>query len=443
MIEKILIANRGEIALRIVRACRDMGIGSVVPHSTADRNTLAVQLADEAVCIGDGPTEKSYLLSDNIIMAACLTRCDAIHPGIGFLSENAAFAQAVEEAGLVFIGPESKTIALLGNKVAARKVAIKAGLTVTPGGEEALVDLSDAKETAKRLGYPVILKASAGGGGRGMRIVTTEEAMERAYALAKKEALLFFADDRVHLERYIQNPRHVEVQLIADGQGGVVHLGERDCSVQKNHQKLFEESPSPSINDEMREAMANASVNLFKELGYRGAGTVEFLVEGGQFYFMEVNARLQVEHPVSEVVSSIDLVRTQIHIAQGGRLPFTQEDVRLNGYALECRINGMEAGTISRLRLPSGPQVRVDTYLEPGSVISPYYDSLLAKIIVWGRDRDEGLAIMERALGEVLIEGVATNLAEQLEILRCIQFRCGRVATDLYDQVIGARRTHG
>ena len=443
MIAKILIANRGEIALRIVRACRDLGIGSVVAHSTADRDSLSCQLADERVCIGGGPSEESYLNSDNIIMAACLMRCDAIHPGIGFLSENAAFARRVEEAGLIFIGPKSETIALVGNKVEARRLASKAGVPITPGGDGALCGLDDAKRSAKELGYPVIIKASAGGGGRGMRIVATEAELETAYALAKKEARLFFGDDDLHMERYIQNPRHVEVQLLADGQGGVINLGERDCSVQKRHQKLFEESPAPLLDEAMREAMGAASVSLFRELGYRGVGTVEFLVDGRAFYFMEVNARLQVEHPVSEMVSGLDLVRAQIEIAQGKRLSFRQDDITLTGYALECRINAQGAGTITRVRLPAGPQVRVDSAVEANGILSPYYDSLLAKIIVSAKSRGEGLAIMERALAEVAIEGVDTNLEEQRAIAASKQFRSGKVHTGLYDEVITQGRRHG
>ncbi len=443
MIGKILIANRGEIALRIVRACRDLGIRSVVAHSTADRDSLACTLADERVCIGAGPAEQSYLRGDNIIMAACLLRCDAIHPGIGFLSENAAFARQVEEAGLIFIGPESRTIALVGNKVEARRLAAEAGVPITPGGEEALLDLDDAKRSARALGYPVIIKASAGGGGRGMRIVTGEAGLESAYRLAKKEALLFFADDGLHLERYIQNPRHVEVQLLSDGQGTVVNLGERDCSIQKRHQKLFEESPAPGLDSAMREAMTSASAALFRKLGYRGVGTVEFLVDGSSFYFMEVNARLQVEHPVSELVSGVDLVRSQIEIAQGKPLAFTQRDIALTGYALECRINALGAGTIGRVRMPAGPQVRVDTAIESNSTLPAYYDSLLAKIIVSAKSREEGLSVMERALSEVLVEGVETNLDEQRKILASKLFRCGKVHTGLYDEVIKKRRHNG
>ena len=443
MIESILIANRGEIAVRVVRACKDLGIRSVVAYSTADKETLAVRMADQAVCIG-GPTAKeSYLQSRNIIMAACLSRCDAIHPGVGFLSENAAFAKAVEESGLIFIGPKSETIALLGNKVEARKVALKAGLSITPGSKEAIADLEDAKRTAQQIGYPIILKAAAGGGGRGMRIVRNEADLAASLSLAKKEALLFFADDSIHMERYLEQPRHLEVQLLSDGKGTVLHLGERDCSVQKNHQKLLEESPSPVLSDSLRKAMCNDAVRLFQELDYRGAGTVEFLLDGDSYYFMEVNARLQVEHPVSELVSGIDLVHAQIEIAQGKALHYTQADVTCRGYSLECRINGLSAGTITVCTMPSGPHVRVDTYLESGSVLSPYYDSLIAKIIVYAPTRETGLRVMRRALSEVVIEGVQTNIEEQKLLIQSRPFTSGRFSTDLYAKVIAQEKHHG
>lgn len=435
MIKSILIANRGEIAVRIVRACKDLGIRTVVAYSSADARTQAVRMADDTVCIGPAPSQESYLNSKNLIVAACLKRCDAVHPGVGFLSENAVFAKAVEEAGLVFIGPKSETIALLGNKVEARKVALKAGLPITPGSKEAITDLEDAKQTAGQIGYPIILKAASGGGGRGMRIVRKESDLAGALALARKEALLFFADDSVHMERYLEQPRHLEIQLLSDGKGTVLHLGERDCSVQKNHQKLLEESPSPILSPSLREAMCADSVRLFKELGYRGAGTVEFLVEQDSYYFMEVNARLQVEHPVSEMVSGLDLVQEQIRIAQGKRLGYTQEDIRFHGYALECRINGLSAGTLTKFVMPGGPHVRFDTYLEEGAVLSPYYDSLIAKIIVHAPNRDQGLAIMLRALSEVCIEGVKTNLEEQKQLIKSRPFTSGRFGTDLYAKV--------
>jgi len=443
MIASILIANRGEIAVRVVRACKDLGLRSVVAYSTADKDTQAVRMADQAVCIGGPTTKESYLQSRNIIMAACLTRCDAIHPGVGFLSENAGFARQVEDAGLIFIGPKSETIALLGNKVEARKVALKAGLPITPGSKEAIIDLEDAKQTAQSIGYPIILKAAAGGGGRGMRIVRKEADLAANLAVAKKEALLFFGDDAVHMERYLEQPRHLEVQLLSDGQGTVLHLGERDCSVQKNHQKLLEESPSPVLSDSLRNAMCNDAVRLFQELGYRGAGTVEFLLDGDAYYFMEVNARLQVEHPVSELVSGIDLVHAQIDIAQGKTLSYSQADVRCKGYSLECRINGLSAGEIKNFVMPCGPHVRVDTYLQSGSVLSPYYDSLIAKIIVYTPTREMGLSVMLRALDEVVIEGVKTNIEEQKLLIKSRPFSSGRFSTDLYTKVITQEKNHG
>ncbi|MFA6681802.1 MAG: biotin carboxylase N-terminal domain-containing protein [Sphaerochaeta sp.] len=432
MIRSVLIANRGEIAVRIIRACRDLKIRSVLVYSTADKDSLGVSLADQAICIGPPATAQSYLNKKNIIAAACLARCDAIHPGVGFLSENADFARDVEHAGLIFIGPKSETIALLGNKVAARATALECNLPITPGSSEEIRDLDDAISTAERIGYPIILKAACGGGGRGMRIVYEKKDLANALQIAKKEALAFFGDASVHMERYLENPRHLEIQLLADGQGTVVHLGERDCSVQKNHQKLLEESPSPILTEEMRTRMCQDSVKLFEKLGYRGAGTVEYLVEGNQYYFMEVNARLQVEHPVSELVSGLDLVKAQIEIASGKKLTITQDDVRLKGYALECRINGKSAGTITDLNFPLGPHVRIDSHLLPNSVLSPYYDPLIAKIIVHSPNRDQGLATMLRALSEVRIEGIETNLEEQKLLISSVEFGSGRFGTDLY-----------
>ena len=435
MIRSILIANRGEIAVRIVRACRDMDIRSVVVYSTADKETQAVQMADDSVCIGPAASSQSYLNWRNIIAAACLKRCDAIHPGVGFLSENADFARETEEAGLIFIGPRSETISLLGNKVVARTTALECNLPITPGSKTAVESLENGIATAKEIGYPIILKAACGGGGRGMRIVTEESQLAHALQIAKKEALAFFGDGTVHMERYLQNPRHLEIQLLSDGQGTVVHLGERDCTVQKNHQKLLEESPSPVLDEKLRKQMCADSVNLFKKLGYRGAGTVEYLYDDGKYYFMEVNARLQVEHPVSELVSGIDLIKAQIQVADGKKLGFTQKDVHLSGHSLECRINGETAGVIKKLQFPSGPSVRVDSYLQSGSQLSPYYDPLVAKIIVHTPSRDESLAVMLRALGEVVIEGIKTNLEEQKVILTSALFRSGRFGTDLYKKV--------
>lgn len=432
MIQSIFIANRGEIALRIIRACRDLNIRSVLAYSTADKDSLGVKLADEAVCIGPPATAQSYLNKKNIIAAACLSRCDAIHPGVGFLSESADFARDVEDAGLIFIGPKSETIALLGNKVAARALALSCNLPITPGSTEEIKDLEDARSTAKKIGYPIILKAACGGGGRGMRIVYEEKDLAHALQIAKKEALAFFGDASVHMERYLVNPRHLEIQLLGDGQGVVVHLGERDCSVQKNHQKLLEESPSPILSAEMRKKMCSDSVALFQKLAYRGAGTVEYLVEGDQFYFMEVNARLQVEHPVSELVSGVDLVKDQIEIASGKKLMLKQEDIPLTGYALECRLNAKSTGTITALNFPSGPHVRVDSHLRAFSTLSPYYDPLIAKIIVTAPNREHGLAVMLRCLSEVEITGIETNLEEQKMLIGSVEFGSGRFGTDLY-----------
>ncbi len=442
MIRRILVANRGEIALRIVRACKDLGIESVVAYSEADRDTLAVRYADRSVCIGPAPSSESYLNVRSILSAAILTRCDALHPGVGFLSESASFAKAVEEAGLIFIGPRPETIELLGNKVQARISAERAGLPVTPGSDR-LDDLASARKWASRLGYPVILKASAGGGGRGMRIIRKESELESNFLLAKQEALLFFGDDSMYMEKFLQNPRHVEVQLLGDGNGNVLHLGERDCSVQRNHQKLVEETPSPILDNTVREAMTGASATLFQNLAYRGAGTVEFLIEGGAYYFMEVNARLQVEHPISEAVSGVDLVVEQIRIASKKGISRKQDQIVLRGYSLECRINGLGAGRIARFDLPSGPHVRTDTFLASGMTLSPYYDSLLAKIIVHAPSRQEGIDRMLRALDEVVVEGISTNVEEQKMIIGSPSFRSGRFGTDLYETLCGKEMRHG
>lgn len=435
MIGSLLIANRGEIAVRIIRTCRDMGIRTVAVHSTADRNAMHVRMADRSVCIGGPRSSDSYLNAANIIGAACLTRCDAIHPGVGFLSENAAFARAVEEAGLIFIGPKPATIALLGDKIAAKKVAKEAGLATTPGSDGPLETLESALEVARTIGYPVLLKAAAGGGGRGMRIVNNPEQMPDAFATATREARSFFADGTLLLERCLIDPKHVEVQVLADSHGNVVHVGNRDCSVQKHHQKLIEESPSAALDAAMATAMGEAATRLFGRLGYRGAGTVEFLVHEGSFWFMEVNARLQVEHPVTEAVAALDLVREQIMVASGQPLEIRQSDIHLAGHALECRINASGTGKISHLELPAGPMVRVDTHIAQGFEVSPYYDHLLAKIIVHTPTRNQSIATMHRALGELVIQGVDTNRDEQLAIIGSAPFRSGRFGTGLYTRL--------
>ncbi|MDR2103414.1 MAG: ATP-grasp domain-containing protein [Treponema sp.] len=435
MIKRLLIANRGEIAVRIIRTCRELGIKTVAVYSTADEDSLHVRLADKAVCIGPPPSSQSYLVRNNLIMAAINTGCDAIHPGVGFLSENSAFARLVREKGLIFIGPDPEVIELLGDKVRARETAERFGLPVTPGTADAVKDLGEARRAVRELGFPVIIKAAAGGGGRGMRIVRSEKELEENLSLASREAESNFADGRVFIERYLENPRHVELQILADSGKEVAVLGERDCSVQKNHQKLIEESPSPGVSREMRRRMSEGAVLMFRDLQYRGAGTIEFLVEGDAFYFMEVNARLQVEHPVSEFVSGADIVRQQILACTEGRLEPGLNPVRLEGWAIECRINALGPGTVTRLDLPGGPGVRFDSFLYAGCKVPPHYDSMVAKLIVYAPSREGALARMERALDELNIEGIKTNRAQQRWIIKDSTFRSGLFGTSYYNQI--------
>jgi acetyl-CoA carboxylase biotin carboxylase subunit len=435
LIKRLLIANRGEIAVRIIRTCREMGIETVAVYSTADRDSLHVKLADQAVCIGPPPASQSYLVRNNLIMAALNSGCEALHPGVGFLSENAGFARLAGENGLVFIGPDARTIELLGDKVAARATAARFGLPVTPGTGDAVADAGEARRAAGELGFPVIIKAASGGGGKGMRIVRSEGELEQSLAIASREAESNFADGRVFIERYLENPRHVELQILADGKGGVAVLGERDCSVQKNHQKLIEESPSPGVTEEMREGMTKGAVSLFKELKYRGAGTIEFLVEGENFYFMEVNARVQVEHPVSECVTGIDIIRQQILACTEGRMETGSGPVPVSGWAMECRINAAGPGKITRLDIPGGPGVRFDSALYSGCSVPPYYDSMVAKLIVLGTDREHALARMNRALGELMIEGIMTNKTQQQWIVNDRVFRSGSFGTSYYGSI--------
>ena len=432
MIRSLLIANRGEIAVRIIRTCKEMGIRTVAVYSEADRGSLHTNMADQAVCIGPASSQDSYLHMGNIITAACMTRCDAIHPGVGFLSENPKLAQAVEDAGLIFVGPTPQTIRMLGDKVISRHTAREAGVPVTPGSMEAVSDPRDAARLADEIGYPVILKAAAGGGGRGMRIVREPKELASAITIASREALAFFADGTIHMEKYLVNPRHVEIQLLSDGKGHVVHLGERDCSVQKNHQKLIEESPSPIIDEQMRRQMGADSVRLFSHIGYRGAGTIEFLVQDGAYWFMEVNARVQVEHPVTEMVCSTDIIRQQLRIASGKSIELDGTAAQLVGHAMECRVNALTPGTISTFNPPLGPSVRVDTHLFQGAKVSPHYDSMVAKVIVHGSDRQRAIEIMLRALKEFKIEGIKTNIDSQCTILQSKPFRSGSFGTDLY-----------
>ena len=449
-IRRILVANRGEIAVRVIRSCREMGIQTVAVYSTADRDSLHVKLADQAVCIGPPPSSQSYLSRNNLITAALNTGCEALHPGVGFLSENAGFAALVRENGLLFIGPEAETIDLLGDKVRARLTAEKFGLPITPGTKDAVNGIKDGIEAAKELGFPVIIKAAAGGGGKGMRIVREAAHLEENLSIASREAESNFADGRVFIERYLENPRHVELQILSDGRGSVSILGERDCSVQKNHQKLIEESPSPGVNNEMRERMAKGAANLFGELKYRGAGTIEFLVEGDKFYFMEVNARVQVEHPVSEFVTGVDIIRQQILACTGEGMEIPGGAMALNGWAVECRINAASPGKITRLDLPGGPGVRFDSFLYTGCTVPPYYDSMVAKLIVHSpapadskgkanpkESRNRALAKMNRALGELVIEGIITNRNKQKWIVNDSVFRSGNFGTAYYGTIEG------
>ncbi len=417
MFEKILIANRGEIALRIHRACREMGIKTVAVHSTADAHAMHVRLADESVCIGPPPSRASYLNIPAILSAATITGAEAIHPGVGFLAENPEFAAMVQEHDMVFIGPEPEHIALMGDKVAAKQAARELGIPVVPGSQGAIKDSEEVAAVAEEIGYPVLIKAAAGGGGRGMKVAQNAEKLSEAYRLARSEAKAAFGNEAVYLEKYLGRPRHIEVQLLADSQGNVVHLGERDCSLQRRHQKLLEEAPSPALNADVREAIGTTCTDAMKKLGYRSAGTIEFLYENGEFYFIEMNTRLQVEHPISEGITGIDIVREQIRIAAELPMSVTQEDIVFSGHAIECRINAEDPltfvpspGTVSDYHAPGGLGVRVDSAIYAGYRIPPHYDSLIAKLIVQGQTRNECLMRLRRALEEFVIEGVQTSI---------------------------------
>ncbi|HVP18692.1 MAG TPA: acetyl-CoA carboxylase biotin carboxylase subunit [Spirochaetia bacterium] len=434
MIQSLLIANRGEIAVRIIRCCRQMGIRSVIAYSQADRDCLPVLMADDKVCIGPPPARDSYLNVRNLVTAAVLTHCDAVHPGVGFLAENADFARDVRDAGLLFIGPDPEVIELLGDKIRAKHSARELGIPVIPGSDGS-VGSREALAAARKIGYPVIVKAAAGGGGKGMRIVRAGGELADVLAIASHEAEKAFSDGTMYLEKYLENPRHVEIQIVADRKGNVVHLGERDCTVQQNHQKLVEESPSLAVDPEMRRRMGDDAVRLLKSLGYTGAGTVEFLVQEGKHYFMEVNARVQVEHPVSEMVTGVDIIRQQILAASEQPLEIRQEEVRLDGYAVECRINARSAGKVVRFHVPGGFGVRMDTFLYSGYSVPPWYDHLVAKLIVSGRSRTEGIRRMEGALSELVIEGIATNLEAQKKIVAHPAFRRGDYGTGFLGEV--------
>lgn len=435
-IRSILVANRGEIAVRIIRTCKEMGLRAVAVYSQADADALHVRIADQSVCIGPASSTESYLNQNALITAALFTHCDAIHPGVGFLSENAEFASAVRKSGLVFIGAEGATIRLLGDKIQAKSTAQSAGLPLIPGSDGPVENVDAAVRIAKTLGTPIIVKAAAGGGGRGMRIIRNIVELEESIRIASTEAMKFFADGTIFIERYIQNPRHVEIQILSDGKGEVIYLGERDCSVQKNHQKLLEESLSTAVSPKLRETMKRDAIRLFRKLEYAGAATVEFLVENDRHYFMEVNARVQVEHPVTECVTGVDIIREQILACSEGRMDIGQDSFRIQGYALETRLNTLNPGRVTIFEPPGGPFVRTDTFLYPGCLVSPHYDSMVAKVIVWAPDRKSGLARMSRALREIRIEGITTNREEQLKILESTQFRSGRFGTDLYSQII-------
>jgi acetyl-CoA carboxylase biotin carboxylase subunit len=414
-----------------------MGIETVAVYSTADSGSLHVRLADKAVCIGPPPSAKSYLVAENIIMAALRKGCEAVHPGVGFLSENTAFARLVRKAGLIFIGPDPDIIELLGDKVAARAAALRFGLPVTPGTEDAVCDEAAAEKAVKELGFPVIVKAVAGGGGKGMRIVRSLEELSVNLRLCIREAEVNFADSRVFIERYVEKPRHIELQILSDGRGKVAVLGERDCTVQQNHQKLIEESPSPAINEEVRSKMAAGASKMFSELKYAGAGTIEFLVEGAEFYFMEVNARIQVEHPVSEMLTGVDIVRQQTLACTENRIELEGGLMRTEGHAVECRINALGPGKITRLEVPGGPGVRFDSFLYQGADVPPYYDSMLAKLIVHAENRPSALARMDRALAELVIEGIKTNQQSQRQIVAHPLFRSGNFDTSFYETMNG------
>ncbi|PRY86803.1 acetyl-CoA carboxylase biotin carboxylase subunit [Donghicola tyrosinivorans] len=417
MFDKILIANRGEIALRVIRACREMGIASVAVHSTADANAMHVRMADEAVCIGPNSSAESYLSFPAIIAACEVTGAQAIHPGYGFLSENQNFVQIVEDHGITFIGPSAAHISQMGDKITAKETAEKLGIPVVPGSAGGVPTVEDAKKVANEMGYPVIIKATAGGGGRGMKVAKSDTDIEVAFRTARSEAKAAFGNDEVYIEKYLQKPRHIEVQVFGDGQGNGVHLGERDCSLQRRHQKVFEEAPGPCITEEERARIGGICANAIAKMGYRGAGTIEFLYEDGEFYFIEMNTRLQVEHPVTESIFGVDLVREQIRVAAGMPLSFTQDDLKINGHSIEVRINAERLpnfapcpGTITQYHAPGGLGVRMDSALYQGYTIPPYYDSLIGKLIVHGRDRTEALARLKRALSELIIDGVDTTL---------------------------------
>ena len=442
---KILIANRGEIAVRIIRACKEMNIKTVAVYSEADKDSLHTRLADEAICIGPENSNKSYLNYKNIIEAAYLTGADSIHPGFGFLSENSQFAKICEESNIKFIGPSYEVIKLMGNKSNAKEMMEKAGVPVVPGSKGSIKSINDAKKTAKEIGYPIMLKAAAGGGGKGIRIVNDESELENSYNIVKQEAMISFKDDEIYMEKFVQNPRHVEIQILADEHGNVIHLGERDCTVQRRNQKVIEETGSTAIDDKLREKMGEAAIKAAKKVGYTSCGTVEFLVDKNKnFYFMEMNTRIQVEHGITEERTGIDIVKEQIRIAAGEKLKIKQKDVEFRGHVIECRINAENPeknfrpspGKITGLILPGGNGIRVDTFVYEGYTIPPNYDSMIAKIIAHGKNRNEAISKMKRALEETVIEGVDTNIDFLFRIIRNSNFLRGKYDTSFIEKEI-------
>ena len=446
MFQKVLIANRGEIAVRIHRACREMGIKTVAVHSTADVNAMNVRLADETVCIGPPAARDSYMNVAAIITAAAITGADAIHPGLGFLAEDADFAATVEEHGFSFIGPSAEHIRLMGNKVAAKEAARKLGIPTVPGSVGAVRDVAAAETEARTIGYPVLIKAAAGGGGRGMKVARNPTELARMLPIARSEAAAFFGCGEVYLERHLERPRHIEIQILGDGQGGIVHLGERDCSLQRSHQKVLEETPSPALNGEERERLTGLAVVALRDLGYKGAGTLEFLYQDGEFFFIEMNTRLQVEHPITEMISGIDIVREQIRIAAGAPLGYRQADISFCGHAIECRINAENPetflpcpGRVTDYHAPGGPGVRVDSALYHGYEVPPYYDSLISKLIVHGKSRNECLMRLRRALEEYVIGGIETTIALHQRLAAAADFIDGDYDVHWLERFVGDR----
>ena len=444
MFQKILIANRGEIAVRIIRVCREMGIETVAVYSVADKEALHTQLADEAVCIGETKSSESYLNMESIISAAITTGADAIHPGFGFLSENPTFAKLCETCNITYVGPNHTVIENLGNKVQARTTMIEANVPVIPGNDSGIVEVEKGKQVAEKVGYPIMIKAASGGGGKGMRVAFTPSEFDSAFKAAQKESEMAFGDNTMYIEHFVEHPRHIEFQILADKYGNVVHLGERDCSLQRNHQKMIEEAPSAALSSKLRKKMGEAAVKAAKAAGYVNAGTIEFLLENNDaFYFMEMNTRIQVEHPVTEWVTGIDLIKEQIRIADGQKLSFTQQDIEINGHAIECRINAENPekgfrpspGTITDLHLPGGKGIRVDSAIYSGCSISPYYDSMVAKLIVWAKNRDEAIQKMQSALGEVIIEGIDTNVDYLYELLNNPVYQSGEFNVNFIDTI--------